>query len=167
MGADLATPIRSAIVADSSITDLLLTYLGSFPVFTRRPVPEDTPYPCIVVSDNIAASDQDGVNDVRPVQIRDVAIYGRNDLPATHMRNVNEIALKVRRLFHRHKNILVVPNWTVIDVTCTGPIPAPVDDQISGRIVTLTVRLASNSQPSPTDSGGEMLWGTRVITWGS
>lgn len=139
---DLATPIRSALIGASSVTGELTAYKGSFPIFTRRPVPEDAPFPMVVVSSGFQAGEQDGINDQRPVLVRDVLVYGRNDI-AEKYRQVETIAFAVRELFHRQRDSIAVSGWSVVDVLASGPSPAPTDDeQTAGRLVELTVRLA-------------------------
>lgn len=142
MIADLAAPIRVALLADASITSLLPVYLGSRTVFTRRPAPTDAPYPMILVSPDISVSDADGINDLRPVAERDVSIYGENDTAAKY-RDVETLARAVRTLFHRQRHALSVGGWSVSQIVVRGPRPAPVDDmQTVGRVVTLTISLS-------------------------
>ena len=142
MSADLAAPIRSALLGEPAITNELAAYSGSYPVFTRRPAPADAPYPMILVSPDITVTDEDGVNDLRPVIERDVAVYGRNDT-SEHYRAVETIARAIRTLFHRQWRALTVSGWGVVSITAAGPIPAPTDDeQTVGRLVILTIRLA-------------------------
>lgn len=146
MSADLAQPILAAIIGASSITSLLPAYLGNFPVFTRRPVPDDAPYPAIVVSPDVAASDQDGIDDQRPVLQRDVAVYGKNTT-ADEYRETEQIAREVHSLFQSlGRHAIVVPGWHVVDLSARWPTPAPTDDeQTVGRVVPLTIRLAKHN----------------------
>lgn len=144
MSAELSVPIRNAIVGESAITSELDAYLGGLPVFTRRPVPDAAPYPMIVVSPDITVSDEDGISDFRPVQVRDIAIYGRNSTPANY-RQVETIARAVYSLFHRQRTSITVSGWDVTQITARGPRPAPVDDeQTVGRVVEVTVHLYRN-----------------------
>jgi hypothetical protein len=139
---DLSVPIRDAIVAETAITDELPAYLGSLPVFTRVPVPDDAPYPLIVVAAQFQGAMDDGINDQRPAIVRDVIVYGKNDTAANY-RQVEAIAFAVRDLFHSQREAIIVPDWGVIDITAMAPAVAPVDDeQTVGRRVELTVRLA-------------------------
>jgi hypothetical protein len=75
---DLSEAIRTALVGDPDIAALLPAYAGSLPVFTRRPVPADAPYPMLVVSADLVSSNEDGVYDQRPILVRDVAAYHSN-----------------------------------------------------------------------------------------
>lgn len=140
--ADLAMPLRKAIVEEASIAGLLGAYQDSKPVFTRRPTPTDADYPVIVISPDISLSDNDGVNDFRPIQVRDISVYGQNDT-AAHYRTVEQIAYAVREFFHSNRQAIVVSGWHVVDINATGPIPTPTDDdQTVGRMVSLTIQLA-------------------------
>lgn len=142
MTADLAAPIRTALLGDVSITAGLPAYAGGYPIFTRRPAPADAPYPMIMVSPDISVTDQDGINFLAPVSERDVVVYGQNDT-AAHYRAVEALAFAVRALFHRKWRLLSVPGWKVVQVIARGPMPAPTDDdQTVGRLVALTISLS-------------------------
>lgn len=140
---NLAAPIRNAIVANTTITALLQAFQGSFPVFTRVPTPSDSPYPLIVITPDVAISDEDGISDLRPVVVRDVAVYGLNDT-AEQYRDVETIGYELRDMFHREK-ALTVPGYHVIDIRVTGPRVAPADTENEvGRMVELTIRLSKD-----------------------
>lgn len=146
MSLDLSVPIRDAIIADAVITAALVAYNGSFPVFTRVPVPDDAPYPMVVVSSQLQAGEEDGVADERPTYTRDIMVYGRNGRDATNdqYHAVEAIAFELRTLFNRKRDAIQIAGWTVTDIQTRGPAPAPVDDeQTVGRMVLLTLRLAS------------------------
>ena len=115
MSADLAAPLRSALVGATSVTVLLPAYSGSYPIFTRRPAPADAPYPMILVSPDISVVDQDGVADQRPIVERDIAIYGENDT-AQKYRDVEALAYAVRALFHRQRAAITVSGWGVVQI---------------------------------------------------
>jgi hypothetical protein len=139
---DLSEPIRTALIGATDITTNLPTYLGSYPVFTRRPAPEDADYPMIIVSPDIAKSDQDGLNDQRPIITRDVVAYGQNDTVAKYD-VVELLGRAIHDLFHRRWNAITVSGWKVVQIIASGPIPAPVDDdQTVARLVSLRIELA-------------------------
>lgn len=138
---NISEPLRNAIVSSSNITMLLDTYKGSYPVFTHRPVPNDAPDISIVISQDISGDHQDGVNFFRPVIVRDIMIYGPNNSPPDIYRKVKEIARLIHSLFHRRKD-LQVPGWHTLNVTCTGPLEIPLEDQSVTAAVTVTVTLA-------------------------
>lgn len=139
---NIVVPIRIALLANSGITNLLASYKGAKCVFTRRPVPIDAPYPMVVVSPDITLTDEDGINDFRPKITRDIITYGQNDEPDKY-RVVEEIAYKVRVMFHGVRTAISIPGWHNIDIRTTGPIPAPTDDEKTvARAVSVTIRLA-------------------------
>jgi hypothetical protein len=142
---DLAVSMRAAIVADPAITADLTAWKGTFPVFTRRPIPPDAPYPVIVVSPDVAVSDEDMLDTPMVMIVRDIAVYGRNAEPDDY-RTVEALAYRVRDLFHRERFSLAPAGWRVVDVRASGPVPAPTDDaDVVGRVVTLTVRVTPSS----------------------
>ena len=96
----------------------------------------------LVVSMDITIRDEDGVNDFSPMIVRDVAVYHTNELPDNY-RLVDTIAQGVRRLFHRQRNSITVPGWTVSDIQASIPVNVSVEqDKITGRVVELSVRTA-------------------------
>lgn len=137
---DLSDPLYAALTGTSDMLDGLAIYKGAPAVFTRRPVPDDCGYPLILTAGDVTHGDQDFIDAPLAVIVRDIAIYGKNP---DHYRTVEAIAFAVRDLFHRKRESLVVPGWNVVDIRCSGPIVAPVDDDHTcGRIVVLTVRLS-------------------------
>jgi hypothetical protein len=143
MAPDLTQSIRDALIADAEITGQLPAYLGSFPIFTRRPVPNDVPLPLVIVSQDISLGEEDGIRDFRPIIHRDVAVYHSNELPANY-RQVDVIAQSVRRLFNRQRFSLTLPTgWTLTDIQAEVPIAVEVEeDKITGRVVQLSIRVA-------------------------
>lgn len=143
MTLELKAPIRAALIGNSTITADLGTWTNSPAIHTRRPVPDDTGYPCIVVSANISRGDQDGVNDFRPVVVIDVTTYGK---ASDDYRQVETVANRIYDLFHRQRDSISVTGYSVTEITCTGPIVAPADgDDFVARSVTLTISLRNIS----------------------
>ena len=145
MSANLLPAIRASLIGTAAITGELAAYAGSYPVFTRRPVPDDAPYPLIVVNPQIQVGQADGMADQKPVLVHDIAVYGLNGVAGTtdNYRAVEHIAFLVHQLFHRKPASVSASGWGVVDVTALGPFPAPVDDeQTVGRRVEITARLA-------------------------
>lgn len=139
---NLSEPIRTALLAEPTIADELSVYGDSRAIFTRRPVPDDATYPMIVVSQDIAVGDEDGIADFRPVITRDVIAYGHNSTPAK-FRQIEALGYAIQALFHRQRQVLTVPDWSVISIIASGPRAAPVDDlETAGRLVELAIRLA-------------------------
>ncbi len=141
---DLSGPIYTALVGTSDELDGLAMYEGALAVFTYRPIPDDCSYPLIIAAGDVTHGDQDFIDAPLGVIVRDIAVYGkkRGKDPEPY-RTVERIALNVRDLFHRKRGSLIIPGWNVVDIRCTGPIVAPVDDDHTiGRLVTMTVRLS-------------------------
>lgn len=145
MAPDLTLAVYNAIIGSAEITANLPAYLGSFPVFTRRPIPADNPppFPLIIVSQNITLTEEDGIRDFRPIILRDVAVYHSNELPANY-RLTDTIAQSVRRLFHRQRNSISPPTgWSVTDIQAEVPVAVELDqDQATARVVQLNIRVA-------------------------
>lgn len=140
--ANLAVPLRAALVGAHDIMGYLQVYKDSWPVFTRRPAPSDAPYPMIMISPDITVSDQDGINDMRPIQERDVTVFGLNNTRDNY-RNLEDIGYMIRSLFHRQRSAITVSGWHVVSITARGPYAAPTDDDKTiARVVPLTVSLA-------------------------
>lgn len=136
MSLDLGAPIRTALLADAGITALLSTWNSAAAVFTRRPTPSDATRPLIVVSEDIAVTDADGLRSDRPIVIRDILVYG--DQP-NHYRDVETLGYLIRDLFHRQKGSVFSSTYDIIDIRATGPRAAPTsDEEVVGRIVSLT-----------------------------
>lgn len=156
---DFILSIRDLIVADTAVTDLLATYLGSPAVFTRVPVPDGVIYPLITVSRNQMQANEDGIDNYRPVLAYEISVHGRNDLPTTQYRNVGTIADAVRTLFHGRRN-LTLTDWGVIDQRCRGPTELSPVDQITTRVINLTIRasiLIEASVPPPPSHPSSLL----------
>lgn len=142
-GLDLGPSIRTALINDAIIGGLIAQWQGDPAVFTRRPTFTEVYYPLIVISEDIALIEQDALRSDRPVVVRDVIVYGHNP---DDYRTVDEVAYRIRELFHREKNSIVSTDYNVVDIRVTGPIAAPSDDEeIVGRIVTLNIQLRSKA----------------------
>ena len=141
--ADLSEPLRTAIVGNAGIAALLSDYKGSEAVFTRMPVPEDAPYPMIVISPDILVDNSDGLNDFQPIITKQVVVWSANDTPANY-RLANQIALLIRTLLHRQPRAIIVPSWGVVGIQVRGPeqIFSDVQAQTEGRVLIVEVHLA-------------------------
>lgn len=136
---NVAGPLRTALIDSDPIATRLEQYEGEPAVFTRRPVPDGATYPLIVVSPDIAISDEDGLKSRRPVVLRDLVAYGEQP---DQYRVVEELGYLIRALFHRQKFSVIVPGYRVVDIVARGPQIAPTDDERHlARIVALRIRL--------------------------
>lgn len=130
---DLSAPLRLALLGDAMVCALIGQWKGEPAVHTRRPLPSDTPYPCIGVSPEISVADQDTLRSRFPIVSRDVIAYGQLGAPgasadADDYRAVTDLGFLIRQLFHRRKEAIVVPGFSVVQIVATGPMPAPTDD---------------------------------------
>lgn len=136
---DLTDPLYAAVESMSAITSKLGTFNGGPSIHTRRPAPEGATYPMVMIGPIAARGNEDEINRHRPVISIDISIYGEQ---SAHYRTVEEIADLLFSRFHRQERAFTVANYQVVQVTATGPFPAPVDDASRvGRRVTLNIRL--------------------------
>jgi hypothetical protein len=136
---DLGPAFRTAILANDAITGLLATWEGEPAVYTRRPVPDDAPYPLILIAPPASIGDADWLTVRIPRPRLDLIAYG---LQPGDYRNVETIGYLLREQFHREPFSISVDGYSVLDIVANGPMPAPVDDQNEvGRAVLLTIRL--------------------------
>lgn len=135
-------PIAQAIVAE------LPPYLGEPAVFAYRPIPADSPRRVIVINEDAAISDADGLTSDRPIIQRDVIAYGVRGAPGDTSDDsaaIEAMGYQLRALFHRQKFSVRLHGYSVIQITATGPVPAPVDDDGEvARVVSLTISLRRN-----------------------
>lgn len=142
---DLSDPLYAAIKGNAGIASALAVYEGQPAIFTSRPTPIESGYPLILAAGDVTYSDQDFIDAPLAVIVRDIAVYGlkQRDKTKDQYWIVEATARLVRDLFHRKRGSLIVPGWNVVDIRCTGPIVAPVDDDHQiGRLVSLTIRLS-------------------------
>lgn len=146
---DTTVALRAAILNDPDIAPKLATWQGSPAIFTRLPIPEDAPFPCVVIPFEAATLDQDFLTSDLTVQVRDIMVYGNIASPGTdedQTRTVDSIARALRKLFHRNRAALGNTAFHVVDIVVNGPRPAPVDDDKTvGRMVTLNMRIQNGS----------------------
>lgn len=137
MSLDLAPDIRTAILGDATITGLITEFNGEPAVFTRRPVPDAAAKPFILIAPDVNIGDADGLTSRRPVVTRDIFVYGAQP---DDYRSVEQIGYFLQQLFHRQKSSIVSDDYHIIEITVTGPRPAPTsDEETVGRVVTLTI----------------------------
>lgn len=135
-------PVAAAIVAE------LGAWRGEPAVFAYRPIPDDAPDPVIIINEDAAIGDEDGLRSSRPVVQRDVVVYGRRAPPGDPTDQspaVERIGYLIRELFHRQKFSVRPEAYSVTDIVARGPVAAPADDDGEiGRLVSLTIRLRRN-----------------------
>ncbi len=140
---EVLAPLYAAVTGSEAIVDLLGIFEEGPAVHTRRPVPDDALFPMLTIGPMIARTDSDGVNYYHSLVTVDVIAYG---LQPDDYRKVEELGGLVYSLFHRQPYSITVPNWTLTDIRCSGPAPAPTDDDNEvGRAVTLEIRLSAQA----------------------
>lgn len=150
MSLDLLPALRDSVIGEPDIIAELDEFRGEPAVLTRRPVPAELQGKrfCII-NPPAAISDADGLTSPRPIWMSDIAFYGAKnteDMRQDHTREIDRAAYAARELFHRQKFSVRPEGYSVIDVVAAGPVPAPVDDDMTvGRLVSLTIRLRRSS----------------------
>lgn len=136
---NLGAALRTALMDETAISGLLGLWEGEPSIHTRRPAPEGALYPMIQLADDMAVGDIDGLKSRRPVVGRDISIYGEQP---GDFRTVADLGWAVRELFHRKPRAISVAGYQVVNITASGPMPAPTSDQkLCGVMVALTITL--------------------------
>jgi len=143
MSLDLGPSIRTALLGEPTIAGLLSEYNGEAAIITRRPVPPEVEEIYIVISEDISITDADGLRSDRPIVVRDILIYG---LQKGDYRTVEQLGYSIREFFQREKGSIVSDDYHIIEIRTQGPRAAPTsDDQIVGRVVTITIQLRNKT----------------------
>lgn len=128
--------IHARLVGDMTLISLLATYRTKPAVFMVTELPPGVTPPYIAVPPAASTIVVSAKREAGRRFLRDVGCYARaGGDPVV----VDAIAERVWELFHKHP--LTVVGWgnSVLDVS--GPILAPTDHTMYGRIVTLAVNL--------------------------
>lgn len=133
---DMGTAFVDAMKADTALAGMITTFRGSAAVFGQSPVPRRARRPYIVTASNLSDVPFDTLDSAdgfgRDIR-RDVFIY--DDHPAGLVR-IEQIAERVRAIFHRQR--IAPSGWRgVFTTVVSGPLPAPTDDSIIGRVLTV------------------------------
>lgn len=133
----MATPLITKAFYDQMANDSILTgMIGSLRgrpcIFTDGPIPGDAPMPLIVSIGEISHEPFDTKTDLGREIRRDIACYAKATGSAV---TIEAIAERIRFLFHRVA--LSIPNLSTILCVTTGPIVAPTDETVVGRILTV------------------------------
>jgi hypothetical protein len=130
--------IYDRLVSSVALMALVAPFGGGKAVFTESPLPPGVVPPFIIVPE--PQVDIPGVFDTKNTNgrqwVRDVGCYtrARGD-PST----VEAMAELVRGLFHRKHGSINVVGFGVMICTADGPVRAPTDDTMYGRLVTITL----------------------------
>jgi hypothetical protein len=121
------------IVADLSI------YQGAPAIFTREPVPHDAVDRYIVVGDAIGDEPYDTKTTLGREVLHDIVVYDSETGDASV---VERVATLVRDVLHRQN--LTISGYGVLVAVASGPVVAPTDDLVYGRVVTARFNLIQN-----------------------
>lgn len=128
---NLTAAVEARLKADIPLAALLAQYQGDPAIFTSWPVPADAERPYVVTAGHVADVDNDADGISLRTIVRDVACYGDNRGSA---KEIEEIAEAVRSALHGQ--IFTIDGGHLLVCRCAGPIVAPTDDRVIGRIVT-------------------------------
>lgn len=126
--------IRAVLVADATIIAFASTFVGEPAVFSVEAdkTPSSATLPFVLVQAPLIDEPFDAKNSLGREVIHDVGVYATED---GDPRPVIDAAEYIRNLFHRQP--LTVSGYGTLIASCSGPIPAPTDDQVYGRIVSV------------------------------
>ena len=120
------------------VASSISTYRTQPAIFTRNPVPEDAQFIYIVVRDSV--SDEPGLGETKTttgrVVLHDIGVFGDEDGDPEAVEN---LAAQIRDGIHR--NPVTVSGYGNLIAACSGPIVAPTEDQVYGRIVQVRLEL--------------------------
>ena len=142
----LTKAIYQVMVNDDTLCDLLTTFHGYPAIFTFAPYPEGAQRPLIITEGSVRDANRESKTTIGHDILRDIRCYtdetGDQSL-------VEEIALTVKDLFHKHEEKLntYITDFSVVKCWADGPRTSNVhttDEYVYGRIVTLTVWLTRN-----------------------
>lgn len=122
-----------AIKADSYIASQISTYGGEPSVFARRPVPGDVTGMYITVGASKSDTPYETKTTLGREVISDIGVYVPWDGDPGPC---DEVAEYIRDLFNRTP-LAVSGYGNSLIAVATGPIDAPTDDRMYGRIVTV------------------------------
>jgi len=138
---DVLAGLYAAVKAMPEVMGALGPWGDDKSLHTRRPVPDEAGYPQIIIGPQVSRTDSDGIRDWRPLVAIDLAVYGEQP---KHYRLVDDLAEFLYGAFHRQRTSASFENYDTTNIQCSGPIPAPDDDdEHVGRVVTLNMELCA------------------------
>lgn len=140
-----ADPVTKALVDALKGNATLLANLAKYPeggepaVFADS-VPRDARFPWVLVAE---VSDDEGVTGSKTRSgrdlLRDIGVYTDAETDTGSL--VKELGEAIRALFHRSTSLAVPGFATLLEHVVSGPVVAPTDERVRGRIVTVRVVL--------------------------
>lgn len=125
-----------------ALLELLATFDGAPAIFTTGRIPdgfEPGDHGWIVVPAPVGdiGGEFDTKNSTGRQWMRDIGSYVR--ARGRDTTRVEQIAELVRGLFHRQHGAITISGFGVMSASAAGPIVAPSDNTVDGRIVTVTL----------------------------
>ena len=148
---DLTTPVVDRLLASTNVTDYVADYdpdVGGGPfagVFSTDLIPGDADFPYVWTAGDVDDTPESVKNtEIRRV-LRDIGVY--NEVKDGDTAALDQVAEKIRNLFERGNlathpaGAMTIPGFKIITMETSGPVVAPTDDELMGRIITLILVL--------------------------
>lgn len=132
----LTRAIHERLSADATVLDVVTRFQGEPAVFTGRNVPASAKLPFVHVRPALADEPMDTLKRHGRDITQDIALYATESGSEAR---VESVADHIRRIFHRRP--LDVEGHATVDVAASGPVDTPDEPHVTGRIVSLRVRL--------------------------
>lgn len=134
----LDNAIFDRLTGSVDLMALTANYLNGKAVFTVTPIPEGVVPPFIVVPEPLVdiAGPLETKNTTGRQWVRDIACYTKATGDSTVVETMAEL---IRSLFHRRAGALTVTGFAPMIASVSGPVRAPSDASIYGRILTVTL----------------------------
>lgn len=137
---NLAKAFHDKLSADATLAGLLASYPSGSPsspaIFTAFPVPVDASRPYIVTSGDVGAASWDHLATITGEDVtRDVYIYADNTGSSA---TIDTIADRIKSVLHK-QSLTIEGHKHVATYRVNGPITAPTDDTLIGRVITFRV----------------------------
>jgi hypothetical protein len=134
--------IFDRLMSSGDLVALLAGFANGKAIFTQTPIPPGVVPPFIVVPEPV--DDMAGAFDTKNSSgrewTRDIGCYMRATGDSSAVDAMAEI---VRALFHRKAGEINIAGYGVMVAKASGPIQAPTDNTIYGRIVRVTLAAAA------------------------
>lgn len=132
----ITNALYDQLAGDTGLTDLLATYSGAPAIFTVSPVPSDALLPYIITYGDLTVTRDDDTT-TRGFEItRDIFIYAENTGSVASIETISETLANVL-----HKKSLNLTGYKTTRLNVSGPVEAPTDDTLYGRVVTINLSI--------------------------
>jgi len=132
---DFTKAFYDRVTSDALFTADLSVYAGAPAFFTDEDIPEDAALPYAYSHGQVSDVAWDTKNSAGRVITRDISVYVKRGSTA----QLERMAERLRALFHRYP--LTIDDATTIVAQVAGPVPAPTDETLSGRMITVKLKI--------------------------